>query len=45
MDDNRLTAIERDLTVLMWMVGSNVGLTLIVRGSLVGLVVRLLSNG
>jgi hypothetical protein len=40
--DNRLSAIERDLTLLKWMVGTNVGLTLIVLGSLVGLAVRLL---
>lgn len=33
--DNRLGTIERDLTVLKWMVGTNVALTLIVLGALV----------
>jgi hypothetical protein len=33
--------IERHLTVLTWMVGTNLGLPLIVLGSLVGLAVRL----
>lgn len=40
--DNRLGTIERDLIVLKWMVGTNVALTLIVLGALVGLAVRFL---
>ncbi len=32
--ENRLSAIERDLMVLKWMVGSNIALTLFVLGRL-----------
>lgn len=38
----RIGRIERDLTVLKWMVGTNVALTLIVLGGMAGLFWRVL---
>lgn len=39
---DRLGRIERDVNLLKWMVGTNVALTLMVLGAIVGLAVRFL---
>ena len=33
--ENRIAGVERDLTILKWMVGTNIGLTLLVLGKVI----------